>query len=126
METQLLSFEYRTEHPEDLENFLSEVLQLDIKSSSTGLFSVQFGNIVMDVVQGTSFGGTMQVALAPENFNDLPARWEFFTFRYSERPTVNFVKSLAVFQMKDGSVWKITAAPLSFRHENSEIPVRNF
>ena len=78
METQLLSFEYRTEHPEDLENFLSEVLQLDIKSSSTGLFSVQFGNIVMDVVQGTSLGGTMQVALAPENFNDLPARWEFF------------------------------------------------
>jgi|GEM_PF-4967215 len=126
METQLLNFEYRTEHPEELENFLSEVLQLDIRPSQTGLFSVQFGNIQMDVMQGSGGGGTLQVALARENFDDLPARWEFFTFRHNEHPTVNFVKSLAVFEMRDGFTWKITAAPMSFRHENSDIPVRIF
>lgn len=126
METQLLNFEYRTEHPEELENFLSEVLQLDIRPSQTGLFCVQFGNVQMDVVQGSGTGGTLQVALARENFDDLPARWEFFAFRYNERPTVNFVKSLAVFQMRDGFTWKITAAPMPLRHENNEMPVRNF
>ncbi len=126
MDVELLSFEYRTENPEDLENFLSEVLQLDIKTSTTGLFSVQFGNIHMHVLRGESVPTTFQLALSFESFTDLPARWEFFTFRYNEKCTASFETNQAIFKNPNGVLWRVMAAPTIARHENSEIPVRNF
>lgn len=124
--TQLLSFEYRSSAPEELENFLSEVLQLDVEAIPDGLFSVRLGDVVMKVLNGESSAGKFQVALSPESFADLPARWEFFCFRYGESARATFAKAEAVFQTNEGSSWFITAAPTVHPSKNFEIPVRNF
>ena len=126
MDTQLLSFEYRSRAPEEIENFLSEVLQLDVEPVSDALFSVRLGDVVLKVLQGEGSGGKFQLALSPESFADLPARWEFFCFRYGNSAEVSFHKAQAVFKTQEGSIWHITTAPTVRTCENFEIPVRNF
>ena len=126
MDTQLLSFEYRSRTPEELENFLSEVLQLDVEPVSDALFSVRLGDVLMKVLQGEGSGGKFQLAISPESFADLPARWEFFCFRYGNSADVTFNKAQAVFKTHEGSIWLISAAPTVHPRENFEIPVRNF
>ena len=126
MDTQLLSFEYRSRAPEELENFLSEVLQLDVEPVSDALFSVRLGDVVLKVLHGESSGGKFQLALSPECYADLPARWEFFCFRYGNSAEVSFSKAQAVFKTHEGSIWLISAAPMVHARENFEIPVRNF
>ena len=126
MDTQLLSFEYRSHKPLELENFLSEVLQLDVEPLSDALFSVRLGDVVLKVLQGEGSGGKFQLALSPESFADLPARWEFFCFRYGNSAEVSFNKGHAVFKTHEGSIWQVLAAPTLHSRENFEIPVRNF
>jgi hypothetical protein len=126
MDTQLLSFEYRSRFPEELENFLSEVLQLDVEPVCDALFSVRMGDVVLKVLQGEGSGGKFQLALSPESFADLPARWEFFCFRYGNTAEASFGKAQSVFKTHEGSIWLISAAPAIQPHEKFEIPVRNF
>jgi hypothetical protein len=125
MDTQLLSFEYRSRYPEELENFLSEVLQLDVEPVADALFSVRLGDVLLKVLGGEGMGGTFQLALSPESFADLPARWEFFCFRYESRPEARFGKADACFKTQEGSVWQVLASPGIPPRENFEIPVRN-
>lgn len=126
MDTQLLSFDYRSPAPEELENFLSEVLQLDLEPVSDALFSVRLGDVAMKVLNGEGGQGHFRVALSPESFADLPARWEFFCFRYGSLAETRFSKLEACFETQEGSVWHILVAPSILPHEKFEIPVRNF
>jgi len=125
MDTQLLSFELYTDMPDALERFLSDVLQLEIEESPCGLFRVQWGQVTMDVLQGKSSPANFYVALNPQSFADLTARWEFFTFRYAERPEANFYPAKAIFRMVSGESWHVTALPARSSDESSEIHVRN-